>query len=72
MKRYRFLLLFLALHGIKVFSQDKGLIFWSDFMYFKNQEEDYYLKNGSLYSRKEIELPPPVIPPVTPPVDPPV
>lgn len=68
MKKYRFLLLFLALHGIKVFSQDKGLIFWSDFMYFKNQEEDYYLKNGSLYSRKEIELPPPIVPPINPPV----
>ncbi|MGL5671174.1 MAG: hypothetical protein ACRDDQ_07820, partial [Cetobacterium sp.] len=43
MKKYRLLLLLLALHGTKVFSQDKGLIFWSDFMYFKNQEEDYYL-----------------------------
>lgn len=72
MKKYRFLLLFLALHGTKVFSQDKGLIFWSDFMYFKNQEEDYYLKNGSLYSRKEIELPPTTVPPINPPVDPPV
>lgn len=72
MKKYRFLLLLLALHGTKVFSQDKGLIFWSDFMYFKNQEEDYYLKNGSLYSRKEIELPPPIVPPIEPPVDPPV
>ena len=72
MKKYRFLLLLLALHGTKVFSQDKGLIFWSDFMYFKNQEEDYYLKNGSLYSRKEIETPPPVLPPVDPPVKPPV
>ncbi|ERT69168.1 hypothetical protein HMPREF0202_00902 [Cetobacterium somerae ATCC BAA-474] len=72
MKKYRFLLLLLALHGTKVFSQDKGLIFWSDFMYFKNQEEDYYLKNGSLYSRKEIELPPPISPPIEPPVEPPV
>lgn len=72
MKKYRFLLLLLALHGTRIFSQDKGLIFWSDFMYFKNQEEDYYLKNGSLYSRKEIELPPPVIPPINPPIDPPV
>ena len=72
MKKYRFLLLFLALHGTRIFSQDKGLIFWSDFMYFKNQEEDYYLKNGSLYSRKEIETPPPVLPPVDPPVKPPV
>lgn len=72
MKKYRFLLLLLALHGTKVFSQGKGLIFWSDFMYFKNQEEDYYLKNGSLYSRKEIETPPPVLPPVDPPVKPPV
>lgn len=76
MKKYRFLLLFLVLHGTKVFSQDKGLIFWSDFMYFKNQEEDYYLKNGSLYSRKEIETPPsvepPIVPPVVPPIKPPV
>ncbi|MGL5621865.1 hypothetical protein, partial [Cetobacterium sp.] len=72
MKKYRLLLLLLALHGTKVFSQDKGLIFWSDFMYFKNQEEDYYLKNGSLYSRKEVETPPPVLPPVDPPVKPPV
>ena len=72
MKKYRFLLLFLALHGTRIFSQDKGLIFWSDFMYFKNQEEDYYLKNGSLYSRKEIELPPPIVPPVDPPISPPI
>lgn len=76
MKKYRFLLLFLVLHGTKVFSQDKGLIFWSDIMYFKNQEEDYYLKNGSLYSRKEIETPPsvepPIVPPVVPPIKPPV
>ena len=45
-------------------------------MYFKNQEEDYYLKNGSLYSRKEIETPPsvepPIVPPVVPPIKPPV
>ncbi|MBC2855170.1 autotransporter domain-containing protein [Cetobacterium sp. 2A] len=71
MKKYRFLLLLLALHVTKVFSQDKGLILWSDFMYFKNQEEDYYLKNGSLYLRKENETHHPVLPPINPPVKPP-
>ena len=75
MKKFKFLLFLIALCETKTFSQsNKGLIFWSDFMYFKNHEENYYVKKGDFFLKDEIKDPsvtPPVNPPVTPPVIPP-
>lgn len=75
MKKFRFLLLLLLVQNGKIFASSKGLIFWSDLMYFKNQEEEYHLKNGSAYSREnsgKLPIKPPVDPPVEPPIKPPV
>lgn len=71
MKKFRFLLLLLLVQSGEIFASSKGLIFWSDLMYFKNQEEEYHLKNGSAYSREnsgKLPIKPPVDPPVKPPI----
>ena len=75
MKQHKFLLLILALSTVKTFSQDKGLIFWSDYTYYNNHEENYEVKTGS-YLKRQNEASNPIAPPtdpsVTPPVKPPI
>ncbi len=67
MKKMQLLLIILALQSVNSFSsEEKGLIFWTDFNYYKNNEIDYKIKRGGYFKLEESETPdiqpPPIVP----------
>lgn len=68
MKKFNLLLLALALQSSYTFAQEQsGLIFWSDYNYFKDNTRPMSQKNDSYFklSTQVITLPP-IAPPETP------